>query len=245
MAWFKVDDAFLMSSKVLSIPRSIRPEALGIWTMAGVWAAHEMKDGLVPAHVLEDFGCRDEVRDALLDAGLWIQAENNAVYMNNWAKYQPLKQELEERREAVAEVRSEVGRRGGKASGEARRSKSEANAKQNEAKRTPEPEPEPEPITKLNNVSHVLNTPENDFDNVSSVRRSILNGFGVTNFMQLHTEMVKQTGRDISEEWAFQRIISILSNATQDPDKPQAYLLASIRNSWAELQKEFDETVVA
>ena len=245
MAWFKVDDAFLMSSKVLSIPRSIRAEALGVWTMAGVWSAHEMKDGLVPAHVLDDFGCRDEVRDALIAAGLWVVAEKNAIYMHNWEKYQPLKEELLERREAVSAARSEAGRHGGKASGEARRSKNEANAKQNEAKRSPEPEPEPEPFPRLNNVSHVLNTPGNDFDNVSSVPRSILAGFGVTNFMQLHTEMVKQTGRDISEDWAYQTVIRILSSAKDDPDKPQAYLLTSIRNSWAELQKAFDEGVVA
>lgn len=241
MAWFKIDDSFLMSSKVLSIPRAIRAEALGMWTMAGVWSAHEMKDGLVPAHVLEDFGCRDEVRDALIAAGLWVVAEKNAIYMHNWATYQPLKEELMERRENTSAVRSEAGRR----SGESRRNKTGTKAEQNRTKLNPEPEPEPEPPTRLNNVSHVLNTPNTDFDNVSAVRRSILTNFGVTNFMQLHTEMVKQTGRDINEEWAFQQIISILSNAKTDPDKPQAYLLASIRNSWAELQKAFDESVVA
>ena len=54
MAWFKVDDGFLTSSKVMSIPRSKRAEAIGVWLSVGVWSAHEMKDGIVPNVILEE-----------------------------------------------------------------------------------------------------------------------------------------------------------------------------------------------
>lgn len=241
MAWFKVDDAFLMSSKVLSIPRSIRMEAVGVWLSAGVWSAHEMKDGLVPAHVIEDLGCRDEIREALIAAGLWVVAEKNAILIHNWGKYQPLKEELMERREVISEARAEAGRR----SGESRRNKTGTKPEQNRTKLNPEPEPEPEPSLRLNNVSQVLNTPKSDFDDISSVRIGILNGLGVTNFMQLHTELVKNTGRDIDQDQAFHIVMDMLSKAKEQPKNPQGYLLASVRNSWAELQKAFDMEQVA
>jgi hypothetical protein len=241
MAWFKVDDAFLMSSKVLSIPRPIRMEAIGVWMAAGVWSAHEMKDGLVPGHVLEDFGCREEIRDVLIAAGLWIEADNNAIIMPNWNAYQPTRDELMERREAVSEARKEAGKR----SGEARRNKAGTNAEQNRTKLNPEPEPEPEPSLRLNNVSQVLNTPKSDSDDISSIRTGILNGLGVTNFMQLHTELVKNTGRDVDQDQAFHIVMDMLSKAKEPPKNAQGYLLASIRNSWAELQKAFDMEAVA
>jgi len=41
MAWFKVDDGFLTSSKVMSISRAKRAEVLGVWLSVGVWSAHE------------------------------------------------------------------------------------------------------------------------------------------------------------------------------------------------------------
>ena len=145
MAWFKVDDAFLMSSKVMSIPRSIRNEALGVWLQTAVWSAHEMKDGLIPAHVLDEFQCGVEIQQALVSSHLWVDAEKGSVLIHNWNKYQPTREELEAKRAEVSEARARSGRAGGMSSGATRRSKAEANAKQNEAKRTPEPEPEPEP----------------------------------------------------------------------------------------------------
>ena len=38
MVWFKVDDGFYSSQKVLSMPRSCRLAAVGLWTMAGNWS---------------------------------------------------------------------------------------------------------------------------------------------------------------------------------------------------------------
>jgi hypothetical protein len=163
MAWFKVDDGFLTSSKVMSIPRSERANVLGYWLMAGVWSAHEMKDGLVPAGVLEELGCTDDARERLVSVGLWVVAEKGAILIHNWGKYQPTAEELLERREAVSKSRSEAGKRGGLRSGTVRREATKQTRSKSEAKRSPEPEPEPEPLTTPKGVVGRASRLPNDF----------------------------------------------------------------------------------
>lgn len=148
MAWFKVDDALLMSSKVLSVPREIRNEAMGLWLQTAVWSAHEMKDGLIPFHVLMEYNANEAIVEALINANLWVRAEKNAVLIHNWNKYQPTRDELELRRNGVSAARAEAGKR----SGESRRTKAE----QNRTKLNPEPEPEPEP-KKLGRATRLTN----------------------------------------------------------------------------------------
>lgn len=148
MAWFKVDDAFLMSSKVLRVPRSIRSQALGVWLQTGVWSAHEMKDGLVPSHILDEYGCTPEIRAALIDAHLWVEAEKGAIYFHNWSEYQPTRDELETKRAEVSAARSEAGKRG---------MASRYNkplTKSNKGLTKPNPEPEPEPVLTSNEVNN-------------------------------------------------------------------------------------------
>lgn len=144
MAWFKVDDGFYTSHKVLSIPREARLSAIGAWIMVGTWSADKMTDGKVPVYVLRDFGVEFETMMHLIDAGLWISNEDDDyITFHDWCEYQPTREQLE----AKSRKRSEAGSMGGVKSGESRRSKSEANTKQNEANPKPEPEPEPEPLT--------------------------------------------------------------------------------------------------
>lgn len=140
MAWFKVDDAFLMSSKVLSIPRSHRNEALGVWLQTAVWSAHEMKDGLIPAHILDEFGCTAEIRSMLVESHLWVDAERGCVLIHNWNKYQPTREELELKRSEVSQKRSEAGKRGMAARWDNKPITNDNNAITND---NPEPEPEP------------------------------------------------------------------------------------------------------
>jgi len=140
MAWFKVDDGFYTSHKVLSIPREARLSAIGAWIMVGTWSADKMTDGKVPVYVLRDFGVEFETMMHLIDAGLWISNEDDDyITFHDWCEYQPTREQLE----AKSRKRSEAGSMGGVKSGESRRSKSEANTKQNEANSKPEPEPEP------------------------------------------------------------------------------------------------------
>lgn len=73
MAWFKVDDRFYSSRKVLRIPRRFRVAAVGLWTLAGSWSAHDLTDGFIPWYMLDEFGADEELADALVSAGLWLR----------------------------------------------------------------------------------------------------------------------------------------------------------------------------
>lgn len=156
MAWFKVDDGFYTSHKVLQIPRKHRNAAIGAWILLGTWSADKMTDGEVPTFVVDDFDVSDEALHWLLEVGLWIRTEAG-IRFHDWCEYQPTKAQLE----AKSKSRAEVGSIGGKKSGEARRSKAEAKLKQNEANANPEPEPEP-----IKNTSSPMVT---DFDSFWSL----------------------------------------------------------------------------
>lgn len=71
MAWFKVDDRLYSSLKVMRIPRRLRTAAIGLWTMAGSWSAHDLTDGYIPDFMIEEFGAEDEHAQALVNTGLW------------------------------------------------------------------------------------------------------------------------------------------------------------------------------
>lgn len=151
MAWFKVDDGFYTSHKVLQIPRNFRNDAVGSWLMLGVWSADKMTDGKVPAYIVDDFGVSDEALEWLVTVGLWKRTDDG-IEFHDWCEYQPTREQLQAKHEA----RVAAGSKGGMRSGEVRRSKTEANAKQSvsktEANANPEPEPEPEPlVTKVTN----------------------------------------------------------------------------------------------
>lgn len=121
MAWFKIDDGFYSSRKVLSIPRNVRLQAIGIWTLAGAWSAKELTDGVVPGYVLEELGCTSRIREALIEASLWLdqgvtnaspsddQALTNAsspleaVAYHDWNVYQPTRAQVEEYRASERE----------------------------------------------------------------------------------------------------------------------------------------------
>ena len=68
MVWFKVDDGFYSSRKVLSIPRRHRLAAVGLWAMAGNWSARELTDGKVPTYVLDELGATETLIRALVEA---------------------------------------------------------------------------------------------------------------------------------------------------------------------------------
>lgn len=145
MAWFKVDDGFYTSQKVMRIPRSIRNEAIGAWVLIGTWSADKMADGVIPHWVIDNFDVRNEVVEVLIDSGLWVDNGEGVTY-HDWCEYQPTREQLEEKRAAIHAVRSEAGIK----SGESRRAKSnknEQNGNKNEQNVNPEPEPEPEPVS--------------------------------------------------------------------------------------------------
>ena len=103
MVWFKVDDGFYTSKKVLSIPRTQRLSAVGLWTMAGNWSGRELSDGVVPAYVLDELGATPNLRDALVKARLWLDHPDGGVEFHDWVVYQPTREYIEEERRKTKE----------------------------------------------------------------------------------------------------------------------------------------------
>lgn len=106
MAWYKVDDRLPTSRKVIRIPRSQRAAAIGIWTLAGAWSAHDLTDGWIPAYMIEEWGGDEAHAEALISAGLWARADRDGdpgYQFVNWSEYQPTRVSVEARRERERE----------------------------------------------------------------------------------------------------------------------------------------------
>lgn len=103
MVWFKIDDKFHTSSKVLSIPRSHRLAAIGLWSLAGTWAAQNLTDGRVPQYVLAELGATPRLRQALVEARLWLDHGPAGVEFRSWVEYQPTRDHVEAERAKAAE----------------------------------------------------------------------------------------------------------------------------------------------
>lgn len=88
MAWFKVDDRLHASRKPKSIPRKLRLEAMGLWVIAGSWAAGEGLDGFIPDYMIEEFGGRQDIVDELVKSGLWETSEGGTSFYS-WTEYNP------------------------------------------------------------------------------------------------------------------------------------------------------------
>lgn len=108
--WFKVDDRFHSSRKMLAIPRRIRLAAVGLWAIAGSWTAGEELDGLVPDYMVEEWGGTDELVEALVRAGLWVPVDGGTRFAN-WAEWQPTREQLDEKRENDRSRKAEWRRR--------------------------------------------------------------------------------------------------------------------------------------
>lgn len=93
--WFYVDDQFEGHAKVGEIPRKIRTEAIGLWTLAGSWCARMLTDGFVPASKVEDFCGTKRAVDALIAARLWapheVDGKRGFVFVD-WAQWQTTKE---------------------------------------------------------------------------------------------------------------------------------------------------------
>lgn len=98
LAWFKVDDGFYSSPKVLSIRRAQRLPALGLWVAAGTWSAKHLTDGVIPSYMLEEFGAEVSHGDILVTAGLWRRDGEDYVF-HDWADYQPVRSDVMANRE--------------------------------------------------------------------------------------------------------------------------------------------------
>jgi hypothetical protein len=107
MAWFKVDDGFHASRKLLKIPKRSRFAAAGLWSIAGSWAADQLTDGHVPNYMIAEWAPPPAAPDALVDAGLWERTQDGFAFYN-WHEYQPSKQDVDAERAASRERMREL-----------------------------------------------------------------------------------------------------------------------------------------
>lgn len=98
MPWFKVDDSFWGSPKVLSCS----PSAVGLWTVAGSWAAQQLTDGFIPEGVLGILRAKRKQAMELVNSGLWEKVEGGYKF-HDWADYQPSREKVQADRDAAKE----------------------------------------------------------------------------------------------------------------------------------------------
>jgi hypothetical protein len=194
MPWFKVDDGFTSSRKVISIPRQHRMVAIGAWTMAGNFAAKELTDGHVPQYYLDEIGATDDIVNLLINADLWLKHEDG-IQFKNWCDYQPSATSYRDRQDAMKAKRSQDGKIAA-----AKRWQKESNGLPNGSpigsamgSDAPEPEPEPEPFT--SNEVKIYDDFDSEFDkfwsayprkeNKQSARRAMKSALKKTPFYEI------------------------------------------------------------
>lgn len=107
MAWFKVDDGFHSSRKMLAIPKRARFAAAGLWAIAGSWCADQLTDGHVPDYMLAAWGAPPSAPESLVNVGLWVR-ESGGYLFCNWHEYQPRKEDVDAERAASRERMREL-----------------------------------------------------------------------------------------------------------------------------------------
>lgn len=110
-AGFNIPLNFYDGAEVDSIPKRIRAAAIGVWALAGDYAATQLSDGYVPAGVLKSFGCTDAIRAVLKVtlnkkgelSPLWVEGRNGGIQLTNWPKHQRTNDEVTSYRTREAE----------------------------------------------------------------------------------------------------------------------------------------------
>ena len=129
MAWVKIDDAAPQHPKLLAVDS---PAACWLWVCGLAYCNRQKRhDGFIPraaVALLYPIPGAAKLAAKLVTAGLWEEIEGG-YRVHDYHDYQPTADEASE----ISRARSEAGRKGGKQSGDSRRSKTEANCF-NEAK---------------------------------------------------------------------------------------------------------------
>jgi hypothetical protein len=116
MTWFRVDDNLGQNMKLLLIPHEHRAAAVGLWTLAGAWAANQLTDGYVPDYVVAELSGSAH-RETLTSVGLWVPVSTPVsrapgVQFHDWSEYQPSRAEVvAERARHAANQRAYIERR--------------------------------------------------------------------------------------------------------------------------------------
>lgn len=134
--WLRIDDVFPEHPKIIGLTdKAFRMHLTGM-----CYAARYQTDGSVPKGIASRWGTAT-VRE-LVSAGLW-EAVGDAYEIHDYLDYNPSRVEIDR----VSQKKAKAGRKGGRRSGEARRSKVEATAKQTASKDEPVLVLPPQPLS--------------------------------------------------------------------------------------------------
>jgi hypothetical protein len=102
MPWFKVDDGFYDHPKV----KKLSSHAVRLWLMSGSRSAHYLLDGWVDQAFVNTFANGSRSARALVEANLWYEGHRDGEegwYFHDWAEYQPMRADVERRRQQTRE----------------------------------------------------------------------------------------------------------------------------------------------
>lgn len=134
MPWFKVDDRLADHRKA----RKAGTCAMGMWVLAGSWAAAHLTDGWVPRDVALRYGTQRQA-ERLVAAGLWEPGEVDGEpgwFFHEWSEHQPTRKEVEQKRLRAAERQAKWRAKNGEGAGrdgESRRYEGVSNSVSNAA----------------------------------------------------------------------------------------------------------------
>lgn len=107
MSWTKIDDHFWMNPKILRGGN----EVAGVYARCLCYCSAYLTDGLIPEEVALTIAGHAKPLERMENVGLVQRLESGGYYIPDYGEFNPLRAEVEARREQ----RREAGRRGGHA----------------------------------------------------------------------------------------------------------------------------------
>lgn len=116
MPWGRIDDSLYDHPKVELLPVRVRNACVGLWVRAISWSNRYLTDGRIPLDRIRKLDGDRRLADALVSAGLF-DVEDAGYLIHDFLDFNDSAEAVRRRRDGMREL----GRTGGKRSGEARR----------------------------------------------------------------------------------------------------------------------------
>lgn len=235
--WFKVDDALSMHPKAFTAGNS----ALGLWVRAGSWAMQHLTDGHIPAGVVSALGGVWDDAAALVNAGLWDQAEGGYQF-HDWAEYQPTREQiLAERaktRERVEKHRANKSRSDG-GNGVTNPSGTSAPSQSQSQSHTQDYSKTSESRSRNNRASGVTDEPS-----AAEFKSVVADQYGI-DVRRVRAHIIDKLGMTLTPTNTVAVAVWILNKKPDPPHSPTKYVLGAITRSPAEVEQHIYESGLA
>jgi hypothetical protein len=111
VAWFKIDDGFHCHPKTQALFDGPCPgDAIALWAVCGSWSGNNLTDGKIPASYVRRSGLDKRAASELVRVGYWHETDVGYEF-HEWAERNPLKADVESRRESSARRTAESRRK--------------------------------------------------------------------------------------------------------------------------------------